>query len=158
MIKKTGKQIKLKINGFNAEIGTTKSQFNRCSYLLYTGYVKPVEGDLNKHIRTLETRLRFHMDDCVKQLLSDVIDPNMPIIRILEVSDSTVASNATRVNNSYTYFCIDITLYFKKHTSLDDVNIQDKLKLVLYSIGDLLEENRELVFHPVRLKVHEAVL
>jgi len=148
---KIGQQSTQKINGYPTEFGTVNAEIGKSFFLSFGGWVRPLEGeDLNMRMKSFERKLRFWVDDASNQLLSGKLDPKMPIIKIVDYSDTGFASNAARVNNSYTYFNIELNLYFKEKQSIRDGETKDLFLLLCYSLVDYFRENRELSFQPSR--------
>jgi len=146
---KVGSEIIQNINGYKTKLGTVNSELGKCFYLNLGGWVKPIDDtDLNIQMKTFERILKFWVDDASKQLLQGKLDPRMPIIKIVDYADSIngSATNKTRVNNTYTYFSIELTIFFKEKQTLRDDNFKDLLLLLFYSLEDYLSENPQLDF------------
>jgi len=145
-----GNYLKQKINGYSTEIGVLDSKNATSCYLTFGGYVKPIEGDLDLSMKMFERKLRFWVDDAANQLFKGNLNTRMPIIKNVEWSDTTTATNAARVNNTYTYFSIELTLFWREPINIRDENQADHLLLLLFSLSDYLDETKELSFKTSR--------
>lgn len=148
---KIGQQKTYKVEGFKVNYGTINSKDPKCIYLNLSGYVKPDEGyDLNTEINQFKKHFKVLLRDAVNQLFGKDIDDKMPIILFVNVSDTEQATSFNRVNKTFTYFNIDITLYFNKPINVRDSDVGDKLSLLFYVIFDMLKESRNLSFKPTK--------
>ena len=146
-----GKENKLNINGYKAQFGTMNSLDSKCVYARIGGFVKPDEGyDLGKEMNEFKKHFKVLLRDAVYQLFSDDIDKSMPIIHFVNVSDTEQATSFNRVNKTYTYFDIDITLYFTKQINIRDSDVGDKISLLFYVISDMMKESHNLSFKPTK--------
>jgi len=148
--KKLGQQSSQKINGFESEFGIVDTRTPFSVYLNLSGWVMPVTGDLTAHMKRFETRLRFWTDNALGQLFKGKLNPRMPIIRIVNHADSIITSNAARVNTTYTFFDIELNLFFFEGISVRDEKTKENMLLLLYSMVEFLSENRELTFQPTK--------
>lgn len=150
-IKRVGKEKTVKINGYKAQYGTMNSLDSKCVYARIGGFVKPDEGyDLGKEMNEFKKHFKVLLRDAVYQLFSDDIDKSMPIIHFVNVSDTEQATSFNRVNKTYTYFDIDITLYFTKQINIRDSDVGDKISLLFYVISDMMKESHNLSFKPTK--------
>lgn len=149
---KKGKYLKQKINGYSTEIGVLDSNIGRSCFLHLGCYAKPIwdDRDLGDLIKLFERKLRFWSDSAVGELFSEILDTKMPIIKNVESSDTTFTANKKRVNNSYTYVSIELTLFFNQKIDIREQQMIDRLSLLLYSLVDFLDENQDLSFKPTR--------
>lgn len=142
-----------KINGYTIEYGSFNILSPKSAYLNLGSWVRPIEGDLNDHMKVFQRRLRRWVDNAHPQLFGGQLDPSMPIIRIVDYSDSTNGgSNTIRVNNNFTFCSIELTLFFKKPISIRDQDIRDNFELLFMSLIDFLEESTEMIFSPTKLR------
>lgn len=138
---KEGKYIFTHLNDYKLTIGTVNSKQTKSIYSTLSGYVKPVEDcDLNSELNRFNKYLKVTIRDAVNQLLADVIDTKMPIIIIINKSNT----NSQRVNNTWTFFEIDVTLYFNQNININEY--QNNFELINMVILDLIEEDRNLIF------------
>ena len=148
-IKRVCKEKTVKINGYKAQYGTINSLYSKCIYARIGGFVKPDEGyDLGKEMNEFKKHFKVLLRDAVNQLFGKDIDDKMPIIHFVNVSDTEQATSFNRVNKTYTYFDIDITLYFTKQINIRDSDVGDKISLLFYVIFDMFKESRNLSFKP----------
>lgn len=99
---------------------------------------------------SFERKLRFWIDDAAKQLLDGKLRKDLPIIKNVDWSTSELRTNITRVNNVYSYFSIELTLFFADKVNVRDENQLDRLLLLSYSLSDYLDDNQDLSFKPTR--------
>jgi hypothetical protein len=142
-----GNYLKQRINGYPTEIGVLDASDASSCYLTFGGYVN-VDGDLNKAMLSFERKLRFWIDDASSQLFRGKLNPRMPIIKVVEWSDSV--TSLINNNDKYSYFSIELTLFWKDSINLRDANQADSLLLLCYSLADYLDENRDMSFRPTR--------
>ena len=146
-----GREHRTKINGYATKIGVLDANNSTSCYIHFGGYVKPLpEKDLNKSMTSFERKLRFWIDDAAKQLLNGKLRKDIPIIKNVDWSSSELRTNITRVNNVYSYFSIELTLFFADKVNVHDENQLDRLLLLSYSLSDYLDENQDLSFKPTR--------
>jgi hypothetical protein len=144
---KEGKYIFTNLNDYKLTIGTVNSKQTKSIYSTLSGYVKPVEDcDLNSELNRFSKYLKVTIRDAVNQLLPDVIDTKMPIIILINNSDTNNTTNSQRVNNTWTFFEIDVTLYFKQNINLNEY--QNNFELINMVNLHLMEEDRYLNFKP----------
>jgi len=148
--KKLGQQSNQKINGYVSEFGCIDTRTPKSVYLNLSGWVMPVTGDLTENMKLFEAKLRYWVDNGLEQLFKNKLNPRMPIIRIINHADSLISSNAIRVNSTYTFFDIEIVLYFVDNVSVRDEKTKENFLLLLYSLVEFLAENREFSFQPTK--------
>ena len=142
-----------KIDGYTTQIGVLDADNATSCYLTFGGYVRPNDNiDLNQAMKGFKLHLRKHVDSATAQLLSTIINTNMPVIRNVDYSDTSTSTNGARVNNIYTYFSIELTIFFNQPINIRDQEMKDLLSLVLFSLSDFVGECRELSFSPARIK------
>ncbi len=149
--KEKGHYILQDVNHYKTIIGTLNVKDPSSCFIKLSGYCKPQpELDLNESMKMFERRLRRWVDDAAEQLLNGKLKSGIPIIKNVDYSDTHSTSNASRINSIYTYFSVELTFFFNDDFNIKDEDNKDKMTLMLYSLIDYIEEDRNLSFKPTR--------
>lgn len=127
---KTATQSKVRLNDYNWEIGQIEKG-GKSLYMMLGAYVTHNdEIKLSKHFSRLNERLSHLVAKSSSELFK-TLNKRMPFILTHDCSD-------IKTKDKWTYFSIEITLYFSENIKLDD--IRDELYLLGYVICDYLED------------------
>jgi hypothetical protein len=146
-VKHKGNYLKQRINGYPVEIGVLDVEDATSCFINFGGYVNG-NTELNDLMKRFQRKLRFWVDDAANQLFKDKLNTRMPIIKNVEWSDSI--TSITNNSDKFTYFSIELTLFWKDVVDIRDTNQADGLLLLCYSLADYLDENRCMSFRPTR--------
>jgi hypothetical protein len=125
---------KIKLNGWNCEIGTMNKNNPTSSFIKISGYCNPGSLNINESMTRFQFAIGRQINKMAKQLLGNLLPKNFIPIKNVEWTDR----NIFRQYNKWTYFCIEVTFY---HSNIEwTESFKDDLKLISYAIIDYLEE------------------
>lgn len=141
-----GRTFDTKCNGWKTEIGTVDSNKGISRFINISGYVNPSDGDLNVLMASFRNSLFKYIHDCLGQVMSKYLNPNMPSIKVVEWTQSNVSHQC----NKWTFWDLELTLFFNKKIDWTDDEVMDDILLVCYSIVDFIEDYDKLRFRNTR--------
>jgi len=136
-VKKIGSSKKIKVRNYKVEYGQV-IKGSDSMYIQLSGYVIPCAGgDLNKEFPRMMGRLAHHVNLITPEVFFD-LSVSKPIYKTYDHSESslTVAQNTT--NEKYTYFAIELTLFFAD--PLIATKREDEIYMLCSCLYDWLEE------------------
>jgi hypothetical protein len=140
--KHLGRTIETKCNGWKVEIGTIDANKGSSRFINICGYVNPYDENLNVLMGSFRNTLFKYINDCLGQVMSKYLNPSMPSIKVVDWTQSNVSHQC----NKFTFWDLELTLFFKEKIDWNNQEVQDDILLVCYSIVDYLEDYDKLYF------------
>lgn len=136
-VPKVGTQSQVRLNDYKFEIGQMQKggksiYMNLCAYVYHNDDIK-----LSKHFSRLNERLSHWVNKSSLELFKTRLNKKMPFILTHDHSE-------LKTKDIWTFFNVEITLFFVDGVMIDDV--RDELYLIGYSLIDWLEEYDKLEF------------
>ncbi len=141
-----GKEINTKCQGWKTQIGTVNANKGSSRFINISGYVNPSDGDINVLMASFRHSLYRYINDCLGQIMSKYLNQSMPTIKVVEWT----SSNRSHQCNKFTFWDLELTLFFKDKVDWSNKEVEDDIMLVCYSIVDFIEDYDKLAFRPNR--------
>jgi len=141
-----GRELNTKCNGWKTQIGTVDSNKGISRFINISGYVNPSDGDLNVLMASFRNSLFKYIHDCLGQVMTKYLNPNMPSIKVVEWTRTNVSHQC----NKWTFWDLELTLFFNQKIDWTDKEVMDDILLVCYSIVDFIEDYDKLSFKKSR--------
>lgn len=144
---KLGKELKLNLSdNYKTKIGTVNNKDSKSLYISLSAWGQINEYDENKNYRSFLNGLRKNIRTSISRTINENYFYNSKYIVDLDMR----TSGFNPIKRSF--MSCELTLYQKKYLPINDKNILNNSKRILYSVLDVIDKNEYFTFYKTKKK------
>ena len=139
---KLGKELKLKISeNYKTKIGTVNNKDAKSLYITLSAWAEINDYDENKNYRSFLNSLRKNIKTSINKTINKNYFYDSKYIVDLDMRISGFKPDKR------SYMSCELTLYQKKQLPINNKNILNNTKRILYNVLDIFNKNNQFIFY-----------